>query len=114
MKKSRWNTLRGYFFKKQEFDNANAHKQVRLVQAYQNIFQDEFGNLTNDGEIVIKDLIRRGYIDNSVAMLTKDYRVDVQATMIAEGKRTLVLEIIEMLGFDLLKAIELQKENAYE
>jgi hypothetical protein len=114
MKKSRWNTLRGYFFKNKDFDNDGAHKQVRLVQAYQNIFQDEFGNLTNDGEIVIKDLMQRGYVSNSVAMLTKDYHVDVQATMIAEGKRTLVLEIIEMLGFDLLKAIELQKDNVYE
>ena len=109
MKKSRWNTLRGYFFKNKELDNNSAHHQVRLIQAYQNIFQDEHGNLTNDGDIVLRDLMRRGYVGNSVAMLTKDYNIDVNATLIAEGKRSLVLEIIELLEFDLLKAIELQR-----
>ncbi len=102
--------MRGIVFKRRELQNQSAEQQVRLIQAYQNIFQDEFGNLTPDGELVIKDLMRRGNVANSIAMLTDTRTIDVNATFIAEGKRSIVLEVLQILNYDLLKAIEITQE----
>lgn len=113
MKKTRWTQFKTFDFINNLFDNEASKQQVRLIQAYQNCFQDEYGNLSNDGELVIKDLLERGFVKKSTAMLTDNRMIDHHATLIAEGKRSLVLEILEMIEFNLLESINLQ-ENEYE
>jgi hypothetical protein len=65
-----------------------AKKQAAVIGAYQNVFG------TSDGELVLKDLMQR------CGVLGNLFDGDVNSMLVREGKRQVVLDIIEKLKWD--------------
>lgn len=75
--------------------------QARTVGAYKRVFESD------DGRAVLIDLMRRAEMTGMPSP-----KKEPTDWAFAEGKRACVLEILQMLGIDEQKSLELYKEGA--
>lgn len=70
---------------------------LRRRQAIRAVFLARDGELTDDGEIVLADMKRAGFIDRPTAVYDRDGRLDRDATLMNEGARRLALRYFQAL-----------------
>nr|DAQ54395.1 MAG TPA: hypothetical protein [Caudoviricetes sp.] len=88
-------------------------KVLNRRQAYRRIFLDGDGNLTPDGEAVIRDLARFCRLHRSTSVVSLTTRqTDVPATFQAEGRREVILRILGHLHVDDADLVRLTEREA--
>lgn len=79
-----------------------------LVRAYKACFCDDKNNLTMHGELVFKDLMDNGFLNKSTAIFGADGHIDTHSTLMSEGKRQLVLHMIDYVEVEVAKILNLK------
>lgn len=83
--------------------------------AYRRIFLDGEGNLTKDGEAVIKDLARFCRLHRSTTIVsTISRQTDVPASFQAEGRREVILRILGHLHVDDADLVRITEREAID
>jgi hypothetical protein len=95
------------------FNKSNLGKFFNKSSAYKKCLTDGHGNLTVDGQRVIKDLMQFCNAYKSTIYISKDGVVDPLRLAYEEGRRTVFNRIRDYLNLseaDLLKAKQLEDE----
>lgn len=88
------------------------NKLIGRRKAYRAVFLGGDGKLSQDGEIVMNDLLKFCRSTKSTAQLTASGTIDPYATHLAEGRREVLIRIQSMLGVSDMDLRELAQQMA--
>ena len=87
-------------------------KLIGRRMAYRACFMGEDGKLSQNGEIVMADLMKFCRSTKSTAQLTANGTIDPYATHLAEGRREVLIRIQSQLGISDMDLRDLAQQMA--
>lgn len=88
---------------------------INLSAAYKRCFLDESGQLTKDGERVLRDLADFGHMKRSTVKASPVTRqIDTHASMVAAGRREVVQRVLDYIHIDPTTHPLMKDEPTYE